>query len=188
MAKRDEVPLYQSMLGNALATGAAGLSVSLALAGPLMRDGLSSVLDPESPVRKASRAVVRELNATVVEGSSPAFRSAMQMKDALRRRGVAMLPTDAGELLEAWRREFIEAEKALFFSARGAYQDLKPQADEVQKRALGHALAGLEGLESAAERGLAATMNRGADMRQGKRAAPARRAPKAAAKKTKRRS
>jgi len=121
-------------LGAALVAGATGAGLALSFARPMVRDGLEAAAHTSGGLRRASVEVAKGATRAAFDAARPTFESALEAKDRLRRRAVGSLPTGFGGMLEEWRREFIEGEKAVYFGGRQMAGDLRPALDAARAR------------------------------------------------------
>jgi hypothetical protein len=192
MPDSDEFPAARRALGAALVTGASGAGLGLSLARPLVHDGIDAAFVAAKQIRESSLRTARAGLSAAVEGGRPALGAALEAKDRMRRRAVGALPPAVGDALEAWRREFIEGEKALYFGSRRFSEEFEPAFEVARARSRNLLQEAVRAFEDVADVTLATSIKLGEAIQEGELPKPPRRAgaaqkPKAARKKPARR-
>jgi hypothetical protein len=179
MSEETEVPFGRRAIGAAIVSGASGAGLAFSLARPALRDGLETAQMLTDHMRRASADMARGTARAAVESARPTLGAAVDVKDRLRRRALGNLPPAVGGMLEDWRREFIEGEKAVYFGGLRVAGDLKPAVEMAQQRSWALLQSALGTFSDVVDTGLASMVKVGEGLQ--KPLAPAR--PKRASKK-----
>src|SRR2546428_6446835 len=172
MTEEDEIPLARRAIGAAIVTGAAGAGLVYSVARPILRDGAEAAWSASGELRRAAVEVARGAGRAAVEAARPSLGTALEAKNRLRRRAVGSLPSPVADLVDDWRQQLIEGEKAAYFGTLRVASELKPAFQQAQRRSFELFDTALGALDEVVDTGLAAALKAGNDIGKGDLPAP----------------
>jgi len=176
MTPPDDFPIARRAVGTAIVTGSMGAGLALSLARPMMHEAIDIAFEAVADLRKASLEGARTGLGSAVRAGGPGLQSALDAKDRLRRRALGTLPPGLGGAAEEMRRQFIEAEKSVYYGSVKYAEDLEPALEVARLRSKNLLVEAVKAFEDVADVALATSIKFGEDVQAGelRRAAPLR--------------
>lgn len=180
MTPPDDFPIARRAVGTAIVTGSMGAGLALSLARPMMHEAIDIAYEAVADLRKASLEGARTGLGSAIQAGGPGLKLAVDAKDRLRRRALGTLPQGLGVAAEEMRRQFIEAEKSIYYGSIKFAEDLEPALEVARVRSKNLLVEAVRAFEDVADVALATSIKFGEDVQTGElsRAAGVRAAPK----------
>jgi hypothetical protein len=190
MTPPDEFPIARRAVGTAIVTGSMGAGLAMSLARPMMHEAIDIAYEAVADLRKASLEGARSGLSSARQAGGPGLKSAMDAKDRLRRRALGTLPPGLGAAAEEMRRQFIEAEKSVYYGSIKYAEDLEPALEVARLRTKNLLVEAVRAFEDVADVALATSIKFGEEVQTGElgKAAGVRAGPKKTKRPTKKRA
>jgi len=176
MTEEEDVPFARRAIGAAVVTSAAGAGLVYSVARPIVRDGIEAARSTSAEIRHAAVEVARGAGRAAIEAARPTLGTAFDVKNRLRRRAVGSLPSPVADLVDDWRHQLIEGEKAAYFGSLRVASELRPAFEQAQRRSFELLDSALGALDEVVDTSLAAALKAGNEIGKGELPAPPKRA------------
>lgn len=167
MTPTDEFPAARRAFGTAIVTGSMGAGLALSLARPLMHEAIDIAYEAVADMRRASLEGARTGLTAARQRGRPGLQTAMDARDRLRRRAMGTLPPGLGVAAEQMRRQFIEAEKSVYYGSIKYAHDLEPALEVARLRTKNLLVEAVKAFEDVAQVALASSIQFGEDVQTG---------------------
>ncbi len=180
MTPPDDFPAARRAVGSAIVAGSMGAGLALSLARPMMHEAIDIAYEAVADLRKASLEGARTGLSSAIQAGGPGLKMALDAKDRLRRRALGTLPQGLGVAAEEMRRQFMEAEKSVYYGSIKYAEDLEPALEVARARSKNLLVEAVRAFEDVADVALATSIKFGEDVQTGelRRASSVRAAPK----------